>query len=218
MIDFLVYFFKQKWVKVAGYVLAALFLLGLGFYIGRKREPDVIIKEKIKYVELAPIHDTIDNPVPYKVLVPADTANVIREAKRSGKYADLFPVAAPGDTVYVTEEDTSAVIKDWGTERLYSKTLFDSDTLGKFSFNAAVKYNRLTNFDYTFVPVQKQTETIVRSKRTFLPYVGAGLTLNEMYMAQGGMFFKQDFGLGVQYIYDNKTKTNTYGAMLMYMF
>lgn len=214
----LIEFFKQKWVKIAGIVLAALLLVALGFYLGRKREPDVIVKEKIEYVELPPIHDTIDRPVPYKVKVPADTADIIRACIRDGLYSELFPGKEPSDTVYITKEDTSAVLHDWATERLYSETLFDIDTLGRCTVDAMVKYNRLQNMSYVFVPIQKQTEITTRSVRTFLPYIGGGLTTTEMYMVQGGVFFKQDAGFGLQYIYDYRTKSNAYGAMFLWMF
>ena len=211
-------FFQKKWVKIAGIVLAALLLVALGFYLGRKREPDVIVKTVTEYVELPPIHDTIDKPVPVKVKVPADTADIIRACIRDGLYAELFPEKEITDTVYITKEDTTAILRDWASERLYSETLFDIDTLGRCTFNAAVQYNRLTNLNYTFVPIQKQTEITTRSVRTFLPYVGAGLTINQMYMAQGGVFFKQDWGFALQYMYDANTKLNTYGGMIMYMF
>jgi hypothetical protein len=130
--------------------------------------------------------------------------------------AELFPEKK--DTVFITKADTAAVLKDWATERLYSETLFDSDTLGKFSFDAAVKYNRLASFDYTFVPVQKQTETTIKTTRMFLPYLGAGMSLNGSIMAQGGMFFHQDAGFALQYQYDPKLKQNSVGGMFLWMF
>ena len=209
---------QTNWWKIAVIAIVGALLFGLGFYIGRKRDPDVVIKEKIEYVELPPIHDTIDRPVPYKVTVPADTANVILEAKKSGKYADLFPIKGPADTVYITKQDTSAVIKDWGTERFYSEKLFDSDTLGRMTVNASVKYNRLSSLDYEFIPIQKVTEKTVRSVRKFLPYVGAGLTTGGHYMGQGGVFFNQDAGFAVQYLYDSRQKQGSVGAAFMYMF
>ena len=211
-------FFQKKWVKIAAIAIAAFLLIALGFYMGRKREPDVIVKTVTEYVELPPIHDTIDKPVPYKVKVPADTADIIRTCIRDGLYAELFPGKEPADTVYITKEDTTAILRDWAAQRLYSETLFDIDTLGRCTFNAEVQYNRLSNMNYTFIPIQKQTTVTTRSVRTFLPYIGGGLTMNEMYMAQGGIFIKQDFGMAVQYIYDNKTKTNAYGALFLYMF
>ena len=207
---------EKNWWKIAVIAIAALALFWGGFYIGRKRDPEVITKEIVKYVELPPIHDSIPKPVPYKVIEPVDSMNIIMEAKMSGLLTELFPVEK--DTVFITKTDTAAVLKDWATERLYSETLFDSDTLGKFSFDAAVKYNRLASFDYTFIPVQKQTQTTIKTTRMFLPYLGAGMSLNGSIMAQGGMFFHQDAGFAVQYQYDPKLKQNSVGGMFLWMF
>ena len=208
---------KTNWWKIAVLVIGVLAIFGLGFYIGRKQEPETIIKTEIEYVQLPPVHDSIPYPVPYQVNVPADTADVIKAAKESGKYADLFPIQ-PGDTAYVSKEDSSAVIRDWGTERLYAETLFDSDTLGKVDINAKVQYNRLEHLDYTFTPIQKQTTNTVRVTRKFLPFIGAGLNTAGTFNGQGGMFFNQDAGFAVQYNYDPKDKSSSVGASFLYMF
>ena len=207
---------QKNWWKIAVIIIAAIALFGLGFFIGRQREPEVITKTEVQYVELPPIHDSIPVPKPYKVIEPVDSLNIIMEAKLSGLLAELFPEKT--DTVYVTKADTAAVLKDWATERLYSETLFDSDTLGKFSFDAKVKYNRLASFDYTFNPVQKQTETTIRTTRTFLPYLGAGFDTGSAILGQGGVFIKQDAGFAVQYRYDIKLKQGTFGGMFLWMF
>lgn len=208
---------EKNWWKIAVIVIAALALFWGGFYIGRQRDPEVITKEVVKYVELPPIHDSIPYPKPYKVVEPVDSMNIIMEAKMSGLLAELFPNEGK-DTVYVTEKDTTAALRDWATERRYKETLFDSDTLGRFSFDAMVKYNRLASFDYTFIPVQKQTETTIKTTRKFLPYLGAGIATDGALMGQGGMFFHQDAGFAVQYRYDTKLKQNSVGAMFLYMF
>lgn len=207
---------EKNWWKIAVIIIAALALFWGGFYIGRQRDPEVIVKEKVKYVELPPIHDSIPYPKPYKVVEPVDSLNIIMEAKLSGLLAELFPERK--DTVFVTKADTAAVVKDWATERLYSETLFDSDTLGKFTFDAAVKYNRLASFDYTFVPVQKQTETIIKTTRKFLPYMGAGVDSGMGVLGQGGIFFHQDAGFAVQYRYDTQLKQSQFGGLFLYMF
>lgn len=206
----------QNWWKIAVFAIAAALLFGLGFYLGRKKDPDVVIKTEVKYVELPPIHDTIDKPVPYKVTEPVDTANVIMDAIRNGLLTELFPEKK--DTVYITKEDTSTVVRDWGTERLYAETLFDSDTLGKFTLNAAVQYNRLLNLDYTFIPIQKQTETTIRTTRKFLPYLGMGFDTGKGLLGQGGIFIHQDAGFAVQYRYDTQLKQSTFGGLFQYMF
>ena len=206
-----------NWWKVAVYVIAGLFLLGLGFYVGKQRDPEVITKYITKYTTLPPVHDTVDKPVPYLVTRPVDTANVILECIKNGLYAELFPDAKK-DTIYVTQEDTSMVLKDWATERLYKETLFDNDSLGTFIVDAAVRYNRLSSIGYNYTPIQKQEYTEVKTIRRFLPYVGGGLTTNNVYMVQGGMFIHQDAGFALQYQYDANNKQNSVGAMFLYMF
>jgi len=209
---------NMNWWKIAVIAIIALFLFGSGFYIGRKKDPDVVIKRDTTYVDLPPIHDSIPKPVPVKVVEPIDTANVIMAAILDGMYDDLFPEKTRTDTVYISKADTAAVLKDWATERRYAETLFDSKELGKFTFDATVKYNRLANFDYTFVPVQMQTETKVKSVRKFLPYVGAGFDSGMGVLGQGGIFFHQDAGFAVQYRYDLNLKQGTYGGLFLYMF
>jgi len=209
---------KKNWWKIGVIIASAVLLFGLGFFIGKKREPEVIIKTETKYVELPPIHDSIPKPVPVYVKQPADSLNILLALIEEGKYEEYFPERVRDSLIYVTKEDTAAVIRDWATERVYKETLFDTDTLGRFAFDAKVQYNRLQNFDYTFTPVQKQTETTIRTVRTFLPYVGGGLDLNGSIMAQGGLFIKQDAGVAIQYRYDTKLKEHTAGALFLYMF
>ena len=208
---------QPNWWKIAVIIIAALALFGLGFFIGRQRDPEVIIRKKIEYVELPPIHDTLYKPKPYKVIEPVDSLNIIMEAKLSGLLAELFPNEGK-DTVYVSKGDTAAVVKDWASERRYKETLFDSDTLGRFSFDATVKYNRLANFDYTFVPIQKQTETTIKTTRKYLPYIGAGFDSGMGVLGQGGIFFHQDAGFAVQYRYDTQLKQSQFGGLFLYMF
>ena len=207
-----------NWWKIAVITIVALGLFGLGFFIGRQKDPEIVIKEKVEYVELPPVHDTLYKPKPYKVIEPVDSLNIIMQAKLSGLLAELFPDDGKKDTVYVTKEDTTAVMKDWATERHYKEMLFDSDTLGRFSFDAKVKYNRLTQFDYTFVPMQKQTETTTQTSRKFLPYVGAGFDTGKGVLGQVGMFFHQDAGFAVQYRYDTQLKESQFGGLFLYMF
>ena len=209
---------KANWWKI-GVILAFVVAAFVGgFYLGAKREPEVIVKEKIKYVELPPIHDSIPKPVPVYIKQPADSLNILMALIEEGRYSELFPEKVRDSLIYVTKEDTTAVIRDWVSERRYSETLFDSDTLGRFKFDAKVQYNRLQNFDYTFTPIQKQTETTIKTVRTFLPYAGAGLDLGGSIMVQGGAFIKQDAGFGIQYRYDTKHKEQAVGAMFLYMF
>ena len=68
---------EKNWWKIAVIVIAALALFWGGFYLGRSRDPEVITKTETKYVELPPIHDSIPKPVPYKVVEPVDSMNII---------------------------------------------------------------------------------------------------------------------------------------------
>lgn len=207
-----------NWWKIAVIAIVAAFLFGLGFYLGRKKDPDVIIKTEVKYVELPPIRDSIPYPVPYEVIKPIDTANIIKAVIRDGLYSELFPEKIVSDTIYITKEDTATIIKDWATERRYQETLFDSDTLGRLSVDATIKYNRMSNLGYIFTPIQKQTETTVRTTRKFLPYLGAGFDTNSAIIGQGGMFIHQDAGFALQYRYDTQNKQNAVGGLFLYMF
>lgn len=209
---------KKNWWKIGAIIAAGLLLFGLGFYLGKKREPEVVVKTEIKYVELPPIHDSIPKPVPVYVKKPIDSLNVLRNLIASGKYSEMFPEKVRDSIIYVTKEDTAKVVIDWATERRYKETLFDSDSLGRFAFDAKVQYNRLQNFEYTFTPVQKEVNTTVKTTRKFLPYLGAGLDTKGAIQAQGGMFFNQDAGFGLQYRYDTKNKESAVGASFLYMF
>ena len=209
---------KKNWWKIGAIIAAGLLLFGLGFYLGKKREPEVVVKTEIKYVELPPIHDSIPKPVPVYVKKPIDSLNVLRNLIASGKYSEMFPEKVRDSIIYVTKEDTAKVVIDWATERRYKETLFDSDSLGRFAFDAKVQYNRLQNFEYTFTPVQKEVNTTVKTTRKFLPYLGAGLDTRGAIQAQGGMFFNQDAGFGLQYRYDTKNKESAVGASFLYMF
>ena len=209
---------KKNWWKIGAIIAAGLLLFGLGFYLGKKREPEVVVKTEIKYVELPPIHDSIPKPVPVYVKKPIDSLNVLRNLIASGKYSEMFPEKVRDSIIYVTKEDTAKVVIDWATERRYKETLFDSDSLGRFAFDAKVQYNRLQNFEYVFTPVQKEVNTTVKTTRKFLPYLGAGLDTKGAIQAQGGMFFNQDAGFGLQYRYDTKNKESAVGASFLYMF
>lgn len=209
---------KVNWWKVGGIIGLVLFVFGFGFYLGKKKDPEVIIKTEIKYVELPPVHDSIDRPVPVYIKKPADSLNILQAMIKSGKYNEYFPEKVRDSIVYVTKEDSAAVIVDWATERLYKETLFDSDTLGRFDLNAKVQYNRLQGLEYNYKPMQQQSNTTIKTTRKFLPYLGAGVDTNGGLMGQGGMFFSQDAGFAVQYRYDMNTKNNSVGAMFLYMF
>lgn len=182
-----------KWLKIGGIILliSAIFLTGL--FIGRKHTK-VVEKEVIKYVTLPPIHDSI--PAPYPVKEKIDTINFLVDCVKKGVYQELFPNRK--DTVYLTQKDTSELLKDWATERDYNVNLFDSDTLGTCTINTKVQYNRLGKIGYTFTPKQKQSIQYVEVKKNYIPFVGAGISTFPSVGAEVGMFFNQSWGFALE--------------------
>lgn len=77
------------------------------------------------------------------------------------------------DTLNVVDTVRSyrATIEDWNTERMYSQTVFKSDTLGELSYTASVQYNRLKKFAYSYDPVVRIDRQVL-TKDKYRPYVG----------------------------------------------
>lgn len=204
-------------IKTIGYIII---IAAIGFVIGYfSGKGKTEVKPKIEYVKGDTIHDSIYIPKPIKVIEPIDTASIIEACIKDSIYFDLFPTKIIEKPIYVPEkEDTSAILKDWATTRLYSEVLFNSDTLGKFTFNAQVKYNRLQSYSYDFNPIYKNT-TIEKVKVPFLtPFVGGGVSSMPSIIIQGGFFIKQKYGITGIYQYDFNLKKNYIGGVLLYSF
>lgn len=147
---------------------------------------------------------------------PCDTVNVILECIESGKYFELFPEKVR-DTVFVaTKEDTSTVLKDWATLRVYEETIIDNDTIGTATVKAEVQYNRLESITSNFVPTTKVVTEPVKVKY-FSPFLGGGITTTSM-VGQAGMFFEDKYGFSLLYQYDWKANKNSIGTMFLYKF
>lgn len=181
---------------------------------------------KIVYVEGETITDSIPYPVPKYEIKPVDTANIIMACVKDGIYTELFPEKIVTEYIEITKEDTAEIIKDWGTKRLYSETLFDIDSIGRCVIGASVQYNRLSQISYDYTPVIK-TVTITENRvKLFSPYVGAGvLIINDFYKYTNfiptvnvGFFVKETYGLHIQYGKDFGTGNNLYGASFQYKF
>lgn len=188
-------------------IVLIIFMFLLGLYVGRKT---VRVKEvtHTEYVALPPIHDSVPVDKPYKQ-IPPDTAKIIQDCVAKGLYSELFPYKDKTDTIY-TERDTTSILNDWATERLYTENLFDADTLGKLDVDIEVQYNRLSCISYTYTPMQKQTELTIVKEKMFEPFIGGGVTigidkcnnkLTEGISIQGGAFIKQNYGVSLQYQY-----------------
>lgn len=189
---------NKLYAALGALVLGAALFLG-GIYTGRKTMPTKTI-ETIKYVELDPIHDSIPYPVPVRVTVPADTADIILQCIEDGIYAELFPekVRLITDTVIIDKTDTSRILADWASVREYDQTLFDIDTLGRVQIRTSVQYNRLNTIHYDFTPIQKVITRETYMIRKFTPFVGAGASSFPSCNAEAGFFLKQSWGVAVQ--------------------
>lgn len=183
---------QPNWIRIIAFLFVIVLIFGVGFVLGRQHTK-VVEKVVTEYVELPPITDSI--PVPYPVKEKVDTANLIMDCVNKGIYTELFPDRK--DTVYLTKQDSTKIIQDWGTKRDYEVKLFDSDTLGRFTINTNVQYNRLGKIDYTFIPVQKQTTEYIQVQKRFIPFAGIGATTFPSAGAEVGMFFNQNWGFAI---------------------
>ena len=202
--------------KILIFISAAIAVWLLGFFLGR----GTITKKKvteIKYLPMERVTGTIVVPTPVKEIIPPDTVNIIKECVKKGKFTELFPPREK-DTIIITKKDTSTVLSDWATQRFYSSTLFDNDTIGKFSYNADVQYNRLQTFDYTFTPVTKTVTVKELYVKKFSPFIGAGIADGPFFVATGGAFFNEKWGASLLYMRDTKQRYNNFGGMVLYKF
>lgn len=208
-------------------VIAAIILFGaLGFYLGRKTITTGVPKVEVVYVKGEKITDSIPYPVPYEVVKPADTLNIIKQCVKDGIYSELFPEKVVTEYIEITKEDTSAIIIDWATKRLYSETVFDVDTIGKCTIDASVQYNRMSLLSYTYTPVHKEITIHENRVKFFSPYIGAGFLLDNdfnSYMnliptVSAGFFIKEKYGVNLQYGRALKNENNLYGVSLLYKF
>lgn len=174
---------KDIWIWVT--------ILILGVILGRFTLPQKI---KIEYLPGKEIHDSIPYPVPYKVEIPAKPVLPMKPDT----------IKLPGDTTYIAQVvDTTQIIADYVKKNSYKEVLFDNDTLGSFSFEAQVQYNKLQHFDYSFTPIHKQTT--ITQKRIFEPFVTSSVnTLG--YFGFGAGAYYNNTGFGLKYVTDFKQK------------
>ena len=149
----------NKW-KLAFNLTIVIFLLALGFFLGRKTIKEPETKVVTEYIQGETITDTLYYPQPYKVVVPVDILGIIQQCIKDGIYKELWPERIVTEYIEVNKTDTTAIMLDWSTKRYYTETLFNNDTQGSCTFDAEVQYNRLKMIDYTYSPVvQTVTET-----------------------------------------------------------
>lgn len=209
---------KSKAMEVIKKILLAVLLLGGSFIVGRKTVHYDSKSPEIKYLPGDTVKITKYEPVPYAVTHPADTANIIEDCIKSGKFSDLFPTRTRDSIVYVSKEDTAAVVKDWAAERLYNETIFDADTVGTANVSVKVQYNRLMSLESTFVPANKNTTITKVVGKKYAPFVGAGVTTMPSYIVNAGMFFEDKYGVSAMMLHDWEKNKVYVGGTVIYKF
>lgn len=213
-----------KWMVIAAIAVVILTWFA-GFFIGRKTVKDPKPTIVTEYIKGDDVHDTIVRPEPYSVVMPFDTADVIKQCVRDGIYAELFPVRIITKYVEVTRDDTTTIMRDWAAKRTYKETLFESDTVGSCDVTVEVQYNRVRGIGYNYKPIYK-TVTITRyDVKAFSPFLGIGLSggpystsmdLGGNIMA--GSFFKEKVGAYVQYTRMMGSKRDIFSLGALYKF
>jgi hypothetical protein len=175
--------------------------------------PPVELPPEVVYLPGEPIEVEKPYPKPVYIRVPADSANIIAECVKSGRFSDLFPERVRDSVVYITKEDTAAVLRDWATERFYNEKVFDIDTVGSASVAAKVQYNRIESMNVTFVPAQKNTIVTNIVAKKYAPFVGGGITTMPEVVVNGGIYFDDKYGASVLYEYNWNLKKHAVGVM-----
>lgn len=186
---------KLSTISVIGFV--TFFILGIvmGSFFNKAKE-----LTKIEYVSL-----------PSKDSLVYVTKLVREEIPSNPRYLTKIDTLVVHDTVtdtntvvkYVESIDTLAIVQDWITRREYRELLFDDDTLGEFTANLTVQYNKLESINYTYKPRQRTVTTTTNHYKykspTFIPYVGTGYDFNQTVKARAGLYYHN---LGFEYNYN----------------
>jgi len=210
--------------KIIFYILLIIILFGGGFFTGRKT---MKIKDniKIEYIKGDTIREIIEKPVPEFIKLPIDTIDIIKQCIKDGIYKELWPERIITKYIEVTKEDTTKIIKDWATKRIYDKILFQNDSIGTCKIKTEIQYNRLQLLDYYLEPkVKTVTETNFIVKK-FSPFVGAGYLINPwdeinnpIITLNGGIFINEKYGVQVQYMRTLKSKNDFIGGSFIIKF
>lgn len=206
---------ESKIKQILAYAAGILLLLGVGFFGGRQtikhgEGTEVIyMPGDTMYLPSEPHDSIIEKPI--YITKPVDTADIIVDCIKNGKFSDLFPTK--DSVIYITKEDTSAVIRDWATERVYQYKAFDIDTIGSATVEAKAQYNRITWIGTTFVPTTKQVTVNHIIGKKYSPFIGGGITTMPELVVNGGMYFDDKYGASILYEYDWTRNKHAVGVM-----
>lgn len=209
---------KSKAMKVIKKILLAVLLLGGSFIVGRKTVHYDDKSPEIKYLPGDTIKITKYEPVPYAVTHPGRHGKHHRGMHKKWKILRPVPHRTRDSIIYVSKEDTAAVVKDWAAERLYNETIFDTDTVGTANVSVKVQYNRLMSLESTFVPANKNTTITKVVGKKYAPFVGAGVTTMPSYIVNAGMFFEDKYGVSAMMLHDWEKNKVYVGGTVIYKF
>lgn len=182
------------------YIFIYLIILFIGctisFFIGRST---IDTKTETKYVKGETITDTVYIPAPYSEK-EADNEKLVPVYKIDQTGKEISEI----DTIKSKE----ATIQDWNLERKYADLVFNNEN-GKFLYDITVQNNKLSNFSYTFTPIQKVT-TITKEK-VFQPYASASYSTLDIASVGGGFFYHN---LGIEYQFQRDFRYNDTGHSL----
>lgn len=155
-------------------LLAVLLLgFGVGWWLGSRKEPTEVVREKVRYVER-----------------PATKIDTELFPKwQSVGIADKLPRLQYTDTV--REEvripaDTAGKVTDYFKRRIYDLD-FSTDTTGVYKVQAVIVCNRLESASATIVPLQREVENTVVKVRKFRPFAEVGVAIGDKVGASLGL-------------------------------
>lgn len=162
------------------FIIACIACLIIGFLVGRKT---IDTKESVTIEHKEPVSSIVRIPE------PKETKPAIPVYKYK---TDTI------NNIIVQKVDTAQIIEDWIKSRNYNITLFDNDN-GKLNIDANVQYNKLSDLQYTFTPIQK---VITKQKvPVLIPFIG--VSYNSLgYVSAGGGLFYHNLGVELRYITD----------------
>lgn len=179
---------KKKYIVIISLVSAVI-----GFVLGRLGKTDnkvIETKETVKYDPIPfPVTDTVYQPQPYNVYIPADTVY---------KYVTKLQ-----------KVDTAKILQDYYLVRQYNLD-FSNDTLGEFKVDAEVGQNKLLKASSYIRPltktVYKETTVTEYKSKSFQPFILVGTSPKfDLQKATVGFDISQRYLIGVSGIrWDNK--------------
>lgn len=191
-------------------ILLLLFTLligfGVGWWLGSRKEPIEVVREKVRYVE--------------RPATKIDTELFPKWEWQSVGIADKLPRLRYTDTV--REEvripaDTAGIVADYLKRRTYNLD-FSTDTTGIYKVQAVIVCNRLESASATIQPLQREVENTVVKVRKFRPFAEVGVAIGDKVGASLGLggIIKEKHIVSAKYM--RIGNGNYYGAEYGYIF